>query len=80
MEQTARKNNLNLSSFNNNKENEYNNNNKEFLNKKRKMPKMYQDIIDNQQNNKNSDKATNLQTPNEEKNNMGTMEFSNFEI
>ena len=79
VEQTARKNNLNLSSFNN-KENEYINNNKEFLNKKRKMPKMYQDIIDNQQNNKNSDKATNLQTPNEEKNNMAAMEFSNFEI
>ena len=80
VEQTARKNNLNLSSFNNNKENECVNNNKEFLNKKRKMPKMYQDIIDNQQNNKNSDKVTNLQTPNEEKNNMAAMEFSNFEI
>ena len=75
------KNILDLSSFNN-KENESinSNNNKDFLNKKRKMPKMYQDIIDNQQNNKNSDKGTNLQTPIEEKNNMANMEFSNFEI
>ena len=81
VEQTAKKNILDFNSFNN-KENESinSNNNKDFLNKKRKMPKMYQDIIDNQQNNKNSDKGTNLQTPIEEKNNMANMEFSNFEI
>ena len=78
VEKTTRKNNLNFSSYNN----EDNNNNigKDFLSKKRKMPKIYQDIIDNQQNNKNSNKETNLMTPNEENNNMPIMEFSNFEI
>jgi hypothetical protein len=77
VEKTTRKNNLNLSSYNN----EDNNNiGKDFLSKKRKMPKIYQDIIDNQQNNKNSNKETNLMTPNEENNNMPIMEFSNFEI
>ena len=77
VEKTSRKNNFNSSPFNN-KENDLNN--KDFLCKKRKMPKIYQDIIDNQQNNKNSNKDTNLQTPNEENNTMAIMEFSNFEI
>ena len=77
VEKTSRKNNFNSSPFNN-KENDFNN--KDFLCKKRKMPKIYQDIIDNQQNNKNSNKDTNLQTPNEENNTMAIMEFSNFEI
>ena len=77
VEKTTRKNNLNLSSYNNE---DNNNTDKDFLSKKRKMPKIYQDIIENQQNNKNSNKETNLMTPNEENNNMPIMEFSNFEI
>ena len=77
VEKTTKKNSFNFSPYNN-KEND--NNNKDFLSKKRKIPKIYQDIIDNQQNNKNSNKETNIQTPNEENNNMPVMEFSNFEI
>ena len=45
---------------------------KEFLSKKRKMPKVYQSVM-----NKNN---SNIQTPNKEKNNILNQEFSNFEI
>ena len=45
---------------------------KEFLSKKRKMPKIYQSVMN--QNN------SNIQTPNKEKNNILNQEFSNFEI
>ena len=78
IEKTSRKNNLNFSPYIN--EGNDNNNDKNFLSKKRKIPKIYQDIIDNQENNKNSNKETNLQISNEENNNEPIMEFSNFEI
>ena len=78
IEKTSRKNNLNFSPYIN--EGNDNNNDKNFLSKKRKIPKIYQDLIDNQQNNKNSNKETNLQISNEENNNEPIMEFSNFEI
>ena len=49
------------------------NTDKEFLSKKRKMPKVYQSVMNNQNN-------SNIQTPNKEKNNILNQEFSNFEI
>ena len=57
-------------------------NNKDFLNKKRKMPKIYQNVLDKEQNEKNFDKINNIQTPNKENkdNNILNVEFSNFEI
>jgi hypothetical protein len=48
------------------------NGDKEFLSKKRKMPKIYQSVI-----NKNSGI---VKTPNEESNNIINQEFSNFEL
>ena len=75
LEKTSRKENIILGSNGDNKDD------KEFLNKKRKMPKIYQNVIDNQQMNKNSNKDTNVQTPNKENNNnLMNIEFSNFEI
>ena len=75
LEKTSRKENIILGSNGDNKDD------KEFLNKKRKMPKIYQNVIDNQQMNKNSNKDINVQTPNKENNNnLMNIEFSNFEI
>ena len=51
---------------------ELSNEDKEFLSKKRKMPKIYQSVI-----NKNN---SNIQTPNKANNNISSQEFSNFEI
>ena len=82
VEKTTRKDNLNFSSCNTKESIIFGSNgdNKDFLNKKRKMPKLYQDIIDNQQMNKNSNKVNNINTPNKENNNLMNVEFSNFEI
>ena len=45
------------------------------------MPKIYQDVIDNQQTNKNNEQINNnMNSPNQECNNMMNIEFSNFEI
>ena len=51
---------------------ELSNEDKEFLSKKRKMPKIYQSVI-----NKNN---SNIQTPNKANNNISNQEFSKFEI
>ena len=84
VEKTTRKDNLNFSSCNTKESIIFGSNgdNKDFLNKKRKMPKLYQDVIDNQQINKNSNKVNNINinTPNKENNNLMNVEFSNFEI
>ena len=67
------KQNKNLNNFSSNGRKELSNgNNKDFLNKKRKIPKAYQTIINKNQNN--------LQTPNKENENIINQEFSNFEI
>ena len=84
VEKTARKENLNFSSCNTKESLLFGSNgdNKDFLNKKRKMPKIYQDIIDNQQMNKSNDQVNNINinTPNKDCNNLMNIEFSNFEI
>ena len=49
-----------------------NENNKDFLNKKRKIPKIYQNVINKNQAN------INIQTPNKENENILNQEFSNF--
>jgi len=51
-----------------------NENNKDFLNKKRKIPKIYQNVINKNQAN------INIQTPNKENENILNQEFSNFEL
>ncbi len=48
--------------------------NKDFLSKKRKMPKEYQNLINKQDSNYI------VMTPNKEINDMMNTEFSNFEI
>ena len=84
VEKTARKENLNFSSCNTKESLLFGSNgdNKDFLNKKRKMPKIYQDVIDNQQMNKSNDQVNNINinTPNKDCNNLMNIEFSNFEI
>ena len=83
IEKTAKKENLNFSSCNTKDSILFGSNgdNKDFLNKKRKMPKIYQDVIDNQQTNKNNEQINNnMNSPNQECNNMMNIEFSNFEI
>ena len=82
VEQTARKDNLNFSTCNTKDSILFGSNgdNKDFLNKKRKIPKIYQDVIDNQQLNKNNEHINNINTPNKDCNNMMNIEFSNFEI
>ena len=84
VEKTARKENLNFSSYNTKESLLFGSNgdNKDFLNKKRKMPKIYQDVIDNQQMNKSNDQVNNINinTPNKDCNNLMNIEFSNFEI
>ena len=84
VEKTARKENLNFSSYNTKESLLFGSNgdNKDFLNKKRKMPKIYQDVIDNQQMNKSNEQVNNINinTPNKDCNNLMNIEFSNFEI
>ena len=65
-------NNIKKGNFTSNGRKELSNSDKEFLSKKRKMPKIYQSVI-----NQND---SNIQTPNKEKNNILNQEFSNFEI
>ena len=84
VEKTARKENLNFSSCNTKESLLFGSNgdNKDFLNKKRKIPKIYQDVIDNQQMSKSNDQVNNINinTPNKDCNNLMNIEFSNFEI
>ncbi len=80
IELNENKENINTNNFNNIKKGNFTSNgrknfsksDKEFLSKKRKMSKIYQSVI-----NQND---SNIQTPNKEKNNILNQEFSNFEI
>ena len=73
-EQDENKNIINIKNKNNNSNGakELSENDKNFLSKKRKLPKSYQNVV-----NKNSGI---VQTPNKENNNIVNHEFSNFEI